>query len=138
MFSILSEGTTSNREPTMSKGQTVLFAIGYVVAIVMMGLGAIFLMASPIYAGELYGLTEMIIGIVLLAVGVIIIVGLRLRQRIVVEQKITLKPTQMRELKCKNCSATLSEKDWTIKNDVVNVKCTFCGALYEMTDQPTW
>jgi len=138
MSSILDVITSSIRETIMSKVQTVLFGIGYVFAIGLMVLGAIFLMASPIYAGYAYGVSEAITGIVLLAAGVIIIVGLRLRQRIVVEQKVTLKPTAMREMKCKECGATLSEKDWTIKSDVVIVKCTYCGALYEMTDQPTW
>ncbi len=74
----------------------------------------------------------------MLGAGVVIIIGIRLRQRVTVEQKVTLKPTQIRELKCKNCHASLSEKDFTIKNDVVIVKCTYCGALYEMTDNPVW
>jgi hypothetical protein len=116
---------------------TVLFTIGYIVAIGLMALGAIFLMAAP--ANQYTFAANLATGLIMLAAGVVIIVGLRLRQHVVVEAKVTLKPTQMKEFKCKNCSAALSEKDYTIaKNGTVIVKCTYCGALYELADNPIW
>jgi len=121
----------------MSKAYTVLFVMGYILAVGLMGLGAIFLMAAP--AIEAPFIQNLVTGLIMLAAGVVIIVGLRLRQRVVVEAKVTLKPTQMKEFKCKNCSAALSEKDYTIaKNGTVIVKCTYCGALYELADNPIW
>jgi hypothetical protein len=121
----------------MSKAYTVLFVIGYILAIGLMGLGAIFLMAAP--AIEATFIQNLATGLIMLAAGVVIIVGLRLRQHVVVEAKVTLKPTQIKEFKCKNCSAPLSDKDYTIaKNGTVIVKCTYCGALYELADNPTW
>ena len=117
----------------MGKVHTVLFVIGNILAIGLLLLGAIFIMVA--IADIIY----LVIGLVMLAAGVVIIVGLRLRQNVVVEAKITLKPTQMKEFKCKNCSAALSEKDYTIaKNGTVIVKCTYCGALYELADNPIW
>ena len=112
---------------------TVLFIIGYILAIGLMAIGAIFLMAA---AADVRFLAT---GAIMLAAGVVIIVGLRLRQHVVVEAKVTLKPTQIKEFKCKNCSAALSDKDYTIaKNGMVIVKCTYCGALYELADNPIW
>ncbi len=118
----------------MKSGYAILFGLGYLAAFVLMGFGAIFLMAAPV---ESTG-TRLITGLAMLGGGIIIIVGLRLRQRVIVEQKVTLKPTQIRELKCNNCGASLSEKDYTIKNDTVIIKCTYCGALYELHDNPVW
>jgi hypothetical protein len=59
----------------MSKAHTVLFVIGYVVAIGLMGIGAIFVMAA---AAEIRFLAT---GLIMLAAGVVIIVGLRLWKR---------------------------------------------------------
>ncbi|NMC07507.1 MAG: hypothetical protein GYA24_20000 [Candidatus Lokiarchaeota archaeon] len=121
----------------MSKAYTVLFAIGYIFAIGLMVLGAIFVMAAPANLNTF--IFNMATGLIMVVAGVVIIVGLRLRQRVVVEAKVTLKPTQMKEFKCKNCSAPLSDKDYTIaKNGSVIVKCTYCGALYELADNPVW
>jgi hypothetical protein len=120
----------------MSKAYTAFFGLGYAAAIVLMGLGAIFLMAAPAIPDTF--VSRLATGLAMLGAGVIIIVGLRLRQRVVVEAKITLKPTEIKEMKCKNCSASLSDKDYTIKNGTVIVKCTFCGSLYELADNPVW
>jgi hypothetical protein len=123
----------------MSKASayTVLFTIGYILAIGLMVLGAIFLMAAP--ANQYTFASNLATGLIMLAAGVVIIVGLRLRQHVVVEAKVTLKPTQIKEFKCKNCSAALSEKDYTVaKNGTFIVKCTYCGALYELADNPIW
>ncbi|MEX2683173.1 MAG: hypothetical protein Q6373_016430 [Candidatus Sigynarchaeota archaeon] len=121
----------------MSKAYTVLFVIGYILAAGLLGLGAIFLMAAPAVVDTF--LQNLLTGIIMIAAGVVIIVGLRLRQRVVVEAKVTLKPTQIKEFKCKNCSAPLSEKDLTVaKNGTYIVKCTYCGALYELQDNPIW
>ncbi|MFX0100619.1 MAG: hypothetical protein ACFFCS_13675 [Candidatus Hodarchaeota archaeon] len=111
----------------------VLFTLGYVAGFILLGLGAIFLMGS--LTNTVRNIT---IGIIFIAIGMVLLVGLRLRQRVVVEQKVTLKPTQIKKLQCKECGAQLSEKDFTIKNDIVIVKCTYCGALYEMADEPIW
>ncbi len=123
----------------MSKATTytVLFVLGYILAIGLMVLGAIFLMAAPANASTFA--SNLTTGIIMLVAGLVIVIGLRLRQHVVVEAKVTLKPTQMKEFKCKNCSAALSEKDYTIaKNGTVIVKCTYCGALYELADNPIW
>lgn len=120
----------------MNAMQKILFGLGYLAGLVLLGLGAIFLMASPVIP-EL-AVNRAIIGVVMLGAGVAVLVGLRLRQNVVVEQRVTLKPTKIKEMKCKNCSAALSDKDFTIKNDIVIVKCTYCGALYELADEPTW
>ena len=107
--------------------------MGYIAAFIILGLGVIFLLGSLTNT-----VRNIIIGCILMGVGVIIMIGLRIRQRIVVEQKVTLKPTQIKKMECKECAAQLSEKDFTIKNDIVIVKCTYCGALYEMADEPIW
>ena len=112
----------------------VLFVFGYIVAIGLLGLGAIFLMAYP--ASTL--ISQLITGIVMIVVGMVLIIGLRLRQKVTVEQKVTLKPKHIKQMKCRECAADLSEKDVTVKDDIVIVKCSYCGALYELADEPIW
>ncbi|MHA1680752.1 MAG: hypothetical protein ACTSUE_07075 [Promethearchaeota archaeon] len=115
-----------------NKKQQILFVIVYVLAFGLIGFGTIYLLGSA-------GLLEFLIpGIVLVVIGMVLIVGVRLRQRVVIEQKITLKPTNIKQFKCKECGGELSQDDVVIKNDVVIVKCQYCGALYEMSDEPIW
>ncbi|MBD3185595.1 hypothetical protein GF325_02105 [Candidatus Bathyarchaeota archaeon] len=117
---------------SITSSQKVLFAIVYVVSFVLIGLGAIFLMAAA------WDPMRLVTGGIMIGAGMALIIGVRLRQKVVVEQKVTLKPSRIKDMQCKECGANLTKEEISIKHDVVIVKCAYCGALYEMSDEPIW
>ncbi|MHA1793219.1 MAG: hypothetical protein ACTSVI_11280 [Promethearchaeota archaeon] len=116
----------------MNTLQKVLFSLAYFAALVILAFGTIFLMAAG------YDPKRFIIGGILIASGIVLIIVLRLRQKVTIEQKITLKPKDVKQMKCKECGANLSNENFIIKKDIVIVKCPYCGALYELSDEPIW
>ncbi len=101
----------------------------------MLGLlGLLFLIGSRGLA------IRLIIGLILLAGGILLFAAARLRPReTTVVQKIDLTgDISARQLKCKNCGATLTNKSVAVRAGAIFINCEFCGAEYQLEEQPKW
>jgi len=61
------------------------------------------------------------------------------------EQKITIKQEvaltgdiDLASLKCRQCNATLNQSAITVQAGAVIVSCPYCGATYQMVEEPKW
>lgn len=61
------------------------------------------------------------------------------------EQKITVKQEveltgdiDLASLKCEKCNATLDKNAFTVKQGALLVSCPYCGATYQVVEQPKW
>lgn len=61
------------------------------------------------------------------------------------EQKITIKQEveltgdiDLASLKCEKCNATLNKDAITIKQGALLVSCPYCGATYQVVEEPKW
>lgn len=110
-------------------------ALAWIFAIVLTGLGVIFVTGSQGMASRI------VIGVVLLAAAVAIIAVAQLRPKQgTIVQKIEL-PAQskLREFTCTKCGAPLPS-DALKMNDVgaVLVSCPYCKASYQVEEAPKW
>ena len=85
---------------------------------------------------------RVVVGVVLLAAAAALIYLTRVRpqpgQRTVV-QKIDLSgDVNLQEMKCKECGGTLSEESVEVKAGAVFVNCQYCGAAYQLEEEPKW
>jgi predicted RNA-binding Zn-ribbon protein involved in translation (DUF1610 family) len=117
--------------------------IGYIVAAILIFFGVLLLWSafSPEAAsqgGQLLG------GIVLAALGLGIIVAIRLRepkpkQEVVIKQQVDIGgDVQVEQLKCKNCGAPLDKSAISVVQGAVMVNCPNCGTTYQIVEEPKW
>lgn len=45
---------------------------------------------------------------------------------------------EQKQLRCKNCGAPLSDKDLTVIQGGIMVKCPYCGSVYALEEAPKW
>ena len=105
-----------------------------VLSVVLALLGCLFLIGSQ-------GITvRLVIGLVLIAAGIVLFATTRLRPReTTVVQKIDLTgDISTQELKCKSCGATLTQKSVAVKAGAIFVSCEFCGTQYQLEEAPKW
>jgi hypothetical protein len=97
-------------------------------------LGLIFLIGFQGQIGRL------IIGILLIAGGVLLFAASKLRPRqTTLVQKVELTgDISAQELKCKNCGSTLSNKSVTLRTGAIFISCEFCGTQYQLEEAPKW
>ena len=124
----------------------VVSVILFIVAALFLGCGTLFLLsafsaqaADP--GGRLcIGGILVLIALAGVAGGILLIVRARAAtQKVVVEQKIDLTgDVKARSLTCEKCGATLDENSVSIAGGAVFVKCPYCGATYQIVEQPKW
>ena len=105
-----------------------------VLAVVLGLVGLLFLVGSQ-------GLiARMIIGLVLIAAGVVLFAAGKLRPRqTTIVQKIDLTgDVSSQELKCKSCGATLTNKSVAVKAGAIFISCEFCGTQYQLEEAAKW
>ncbi|MHB1416069.1 MAG: hypothetical protein ACYC1C_12545 [Chloroflexota bacterium] len=112
--------------------------IGYVVSAILILFGVLFLLAAPV--GNTGG--RLAVGVVLIVVGLGIIVIVKLRepkpeQRIVHEVELP-GDLSLEQMKCRNCGAPLDQREITLVHGALNVRCPYCGAAYEIEEEPKW
>jgi hypothetical protein len=80
------------------------------------------------------------VGIVLLvAAGALIYLARTQPQPTTLVQKIDLSgDVNVQELKCRSCGGTLTEKSVSVKAGAVFVNCEYCGASYQLEEEPKW
>ncbi|MFA5313701.1 MAG: hypothetical protein WC375_10380 [Methanomassiliicoccales archaeon] len=104
-------------------------------------LGVVFLIAG--------GMDNIVTGAVLVVVAAILLLFVYRSQKIeatkptLVSQTFNVKmegtgQTEQKELKCRNCGAPLSEKDLTVVEGAVMMKCPYCATVAKFEEAPKW
>ncbi len=117
--------------------------IGYIVAGILLLFGVLWLLSAfsastPNPGGRL------LVGGVLVVLGLGLIVAVRLRepkpkQEVTIRQQIDLgSDVNMEVLKCRNCGAQLDKSAISTVEGAVMVSCPYCGATYQIVEEPKW
>ena len=116
--------------------------IGYIVSAILIFFGILFVWAAFSPEGETGWI---VVGIITVAIGLGIILFIKFRepkpaqppQEIV--QKIDLSSDiQVEKLKCQNCGGQLDQNSVSVKAGAVFVNCPYCGASYQIVEEPKW
>jgi len=110
--------------------------IAYPLAAVLGLLGLLFIVGSQ-------GLwMRVVVGVVLLAAagGLVWLALQRPKQATTtVVQKIDLSgDVHLQDLTCRSCGGSLSQKSVSVKAGAVFVHCEYCGAEYQLEEEPKW
>jgi multisubunit Na+/H+ antiporter MnhE subunit len=92
---------------------------------------------------------RMIVGLILLAVAAgLLIAALALawlaakgpqQPTTTIVQKIDLSgDVSLQQMTCRSCGGTLSKRSITVEAGAVFVQCEFCGAAYQLEEEPKW
>jgi len=117
--------------------------IGYIVAGILLFFGVLWLL-SAFSAETLNPAGRLIVGGILVLLGLGIIVAVRLRepkpkQEVIVHQKIDIGgDVEMEALKCRSCGAQLDKSAISLAQGAVVVTCPYCGATYQIVEEPKW
>jgi len=105
----------------------------YVAAVILIGVGILYFMASY------YAPIRLIIGGVFVITALLIIFFNRERkpEEIVREPQI-LGELKVKELRCPNCGAVLDADAIHVHEGVSIAKCKYCGKSFSVTEEPTW
>jgi Zn finger protein HypA/HybF involved in hydrogenase expression len=105
-----------------------------VLSILLGLLGLLFVIGSQGQVGRI------VIGLVLVGAAIVLFITTRLRAKeTTVVQKIDLTgDISTREMKCKNCGGTLTNKSVTVKAGAIFVACEYCGTSYQLEEAPKW
>jgi Na+/melibiose symporter-like transporter len=126
----------------MEAGMSAGKVIGYIVAIILIFFGVLFIWGAFSPNGQVGWI---IVGIISVAIGLGII-WLVSRRRPAAEgegttivQKIELPGNvSMDTLKCRSCGAALTPKDITMVAGAPVVNCPYCHTTYQLTEEPKW
>ncbi len=122
--------------------------------LVLLILGIFFVLLSSIFflaAFSPFSLSLLVEATILFIIGIIFLLlyyrgmkmdaqrAVELKQRIIINTSEDLGgDAKLHDLKCRHCGATLTEKDVSITNAGVIVKCPYCGAVYRLEEEPKW
>lgn len=106
----------------------------YVLAAIIGFFGIVFVMGAQ---GQI---VRVIVGVILLGAAGALVYLTRIRpQQTTVVQKLDLSGNvNLESLKCRNCGATLSDKSISVRAGAVFVNCEYCGATYQLEEEPKW
>ena len=117
--------------------------IGYIVAGILIFFGVLFLWAA--FGSQTASpVGRLLVGGLLVAVGLGIIVALRLRepkpeQEVTIRQEIDLSgDVDLEALQCERCGGHLSKDDVGMVEGAVMVNCPYCGSTYQIVEEPKW
>jgi hypothetical protein len=117
--------------------------IGYILAGILLLFGVLWLL-SAFSTGAASPLGRLVVGGILVLIGLGLIVAIRLRepkpeQQVTIRQEIDLSgDVEMEELQCRNCGAQLDAKAVSVVEGAVIVSCPYCGATYQIVEEPKW
>lgn len=123
----------------MSTGKIV----GYVVAALLLLFGVLFLLAA-FSSGAASPGGRLAVGAILVALGLGIIVAIRLRQpkpkqEVVIKQQIDIGgEVAMESLKCEKCGGELDKSAIGVVQGAIMVTCPWCGSNYQIVEEPKW
>ena len=84
---------------------------------------------------------RVVVGVVLMAAAVALVWLARQKpkQTTTVIQKIDLSgDVNLQEMTCRSCGGTLSKQSVAVKAGAVFVNCEYCGAAYQLEEEPKW
>jgi Zn finger protein HypA/HybF involved in hydrogenase expression len=114
--------------------------IGTIIAVVLFGLGLLFLMA----AAKANPGPRVVVGLVAIGMGAgVAWITLARKPEVVKKVELTQKidlsgDVNLDMMKCKNCGAELDRKSIEVRAGAVFVKCPYCGNDYQITEEPKW
>jgi len=117
--------------------------IGYIVAGILVLFGVLWLL-SAFSAEASSPLGRLIVGGLLVLIGLGIIFAVRLRepkpkQEVTIRQQIDIGgDVEMEALKCQSCGAQLDKSAISLAEGAVVVSCPYCGATYQIVEEPKW
>jgi len=104
----------------------------YLVALVLGGLGVLYLMAAY------YEPIRLMVGSVFMIVALLIVFFARERKPPRITQEVqVLGSLQVKEVKCPNCGAILDANRMQIRDGVPMITCQYCGKTFGVTEKPT-
>lgn len=106
----------------------------YLLAAALGVLGLIFV------AGAQGQVVRVIVGVVLLvAAGALVALSRLTPGQTTITQKIDLSgDVSVQEMDCRRCGGHLTEKSISVRAGAVFVNCEYCGAAYQLEEQPKW
>jgi hypothetical protein len=117
--------------------------IGYILAAILLFFGVLWLLSAFSAEAASPG-GRLLVGGLLVLIGLGIIVALRLREP-KPEQKVTIRQeidiggdVEMESLQCRSCGAQLDKSAITVAEGAVIVSCPYCGATYQIVEEPKW
>jgi len=140
-----SKSEEADMSDTTKTVSIVVSVILFIVAACFLGFGSLWVLSA--FTPGVNAFDRLCVGgiLVLIALagvagGILLIVRARAAtQKVVVEQKIDLTgDVKARSLTCEKCGATLDENSVSIAGGAVFVKCPYCGATYQIVEQPKW
>lgn len=127
-----------------------MIVIGLIVSCLLISFGALLIVgSSDRQTGDpgwlSVGVIFLVAGLVIAGLAVGVFVFLRIRrskeaqQAQEIIQKIDLSgDIELEKLKCQNCGAELDRDSITVKEGAIFVSCPYCGAAYQMVEEPKW
>lgn len=118
--------------------------IGFGFAVVFLALGLIFLLSAASQYNTHKGQSVAFAAVLLVLGLTALVLTLKFLPTVKVEhtviQQIDLAgDTDLEQMKCQACGASLESKSITVAGDgSVLVSCPYCGSSYQITEQPKW
>jgi len=108
--------------------------VAYPLAAVLGTLGLLFIVGAQ---GQPL---RVVVGVVLLAAaGALIWLALQQKSETTIVQKIDLSgDVKLEQLTCKSCGGTLGKESVSVRAGGVFVNCQYCGATYQIEEEPKW
>jgi hypothetical protein len=128
----------------------VLIVLGVIISCLLIGFGVLMVIGSSdkttpgAQAWLPIGTGLIVVGLVIVALAVAAFVVIRIRrtkeaQKTEIVQKIDLSgDVGLTKLKCQNCGGELSKDSITVKEGAIFVNCPYCGASYQLVEEPKW
>jgi len=117
--------------------------IGYIVAGILLFFGVLWLL-SAFSAETTSPAGRLLVGGLLVVIGLGLIFLVRMRepkpkQEITIHQQLDIGgDVDMEALKCESCGAQLDKSAISIVEGAAIVSCPYCGATYQIVEEPKW
>jgi DNA-directed RNA polymerase subunit RPC12/RpoP len=107
--------------------------IGYIISGVLLFFAVIFALASA------YAPIRLATSAFLFLAGFGTLYYIRKQQPIHITQKLEVPgKVKVQTLRCPNCSASLDIGQVKVIKGVPSIKCSYCGHIFEVTEEPKW
>jgi len=128
----------------------VLIVLGLIVACILIFFGVLAIWGAFTPGGGqpdllVMGGITVGIGLVITTLAVGVFVFLRIRrskaeaQKTEIVQKIDLSgDIELAKITCQNCGGELNKDSITVREGAIFVDCPYCGASYQMVEEPKW
>jgi hypothetical protein len=105
----------------------------YIVAVILIGFGILYFMASY------YEPMRLVIGGVFVITALLIIFFNReTKTKEIIREPQILGELKVKEIRCPNCGAVLDADAIHMHEGVPIAKCKYCGKSFGVTEEPTW